>query len=120
MISGRVIPPAGRHDRQIPRDVCCNAMSAHLSQPCGQHADPFDCSDNIMYWAPPFDEYGLIIHDGGRSYIVVEYCPWCGKRLPPSKRDRWFQELEALGVDSPLVDNIPSRYESDAWYRKSS
>ncbi len=46
-------------------------------------------------------------------------CPWCGRRLPDSKRERWFAELEKLGVDSPLVDKLPAPFDSDQWYRES-
>ena len=74
--------------RRSPPDVCCEAMSLHLLQTCEQHADPFDCPDNVIYWSPTFDEFGLIIHDGGSSYILVEHCPWCGKTMPTSKRDQ--------------------------------
>jgi len=27
------------------------------------------------------DDFGLPIHDGGNSYIVINYCPWCGSKL---------------------------------------
>jgi len=76
-------------------------MAAHLSQECDQGEDPFECPDNVIYWSPPFDEYGLIIHDGGASYIVLEHCPWCGTKLPESKRDVWFSELQGLGLHEP-------------------
>ena len=32
--------------------------------------------------------YGLIIHDGGTSAVTIQFCPWCGSKLPASKRDR--------------------------------
>lgn len=24
-------------------------------------------------------EYGVPVRDGGSSYLVIEYCPWCGR-----------------------------------------
>jgi hypothetical protein len=45
-----------------------------------------------MCYHPTFDEYGIIVHDGGPSFVVIAYCPWCGVGLPESKRDRWFTE----------------------------
>jgi len=119
MTEGRRIPPSGDHARRIPPDVCCTRMAARLSEQCGRHADPFDCPDNVIYWSAPFDEYGLIVHDGGTSYLLVEYCPWCGRRLPESKRDRWFDELERLGIKNPSLDDAQEPYASDAWYRKA-
>jgi len=94
-------------------------MAAHLSQECDQGEDPFECPDNVIYWSPPFDEYGLIIHDGGASYMVLEHCPWCGTKLPESKRDVWFSELQGLGFTSPLSEDVPEPYTTDAWYRRS-
>jgi hypothetical protein len=64
------------------------------------------------------DEYGLIIHDGGKSVQVITFCPWCGTRFPPSRRHQWFDELKAQGVD-PLGDQVPERYLSDKWYRSA-
>jgi hypothetical protein len=92
-------------------------MEATLSQTCPQHDDPFECPDNLMYWSPPLDEYGLIVHDGGASYVLVAACPWCGRKLPDSKREQWFDELEKLGYESPLVDEVPTPFDSDRWYR---
>ena len=78
--------------------------------------DSFD-SDDIIYYAPKFDEYGIVIHDSGESYIKIEYCPWCGKKLPESKRDLWFNELEKLGIDNPLETDIPDDFSSDKWWK---
>lgn len=30
--------------------------------------------------------YGIPIHDGGTSVIVIKYCPWCGQQLPKPKK----------------------------------
>ena len=73
--------------------------------------------DNIIYYTPRFDEYGIIIHDQGKSYIVISYCPWCGRKLPASKRDRWFDELEKMGIDDPFDADIPQEYNTDKWWK---
>jgi hypothetical protein len=67
---------------------CCDAMTRAVNQLCGEHDDPFDCADKLIYYSPRADEYGIIIHDGGSSFSVIAYCPWCGAKLPESKRDR--------------------------------
>lgn len=81
---------------------------------CAQHASPHAYPDAFIVYDPRFGEYGLIIHDGGRSSVSIAFCPWCGTRLPASLRDRWFEEMEALGVD-PWSDDIPEAYRSGAW-----
>lgn len=62
-------------------------------------------------WDPRFDEYWI---PAGGARQCLFYCPWCGEKLPPSQRDRWFDELEARGFD-PLADEIPEAYRSSAW-----
>jgi hypothetical protein len=68
------------------RQHCCERMEEGLKLDCSQHADEFECPDSLVYYADRSNEYGLIVHDGGTSYIVIRYCPWCGAKLPESKR----------------------------------
>ena len=89
---------------------CCDEMEKKLAWHCNMHADPFDCPDCLVLYNEKFDEYGLVIHDGGSSVLQIHYCPWCGRRLPESKRDRWFGELAALGFDEPSEQDIPEQY----------
>ncbi len=99
-------------------EYCCQMMRNQVEHQCDQHPNPFACPDNLIYYAPKFDEYGIIVHDGGSSFISIEFCPWCGKKLPESKRDRWFEKLEGLGFDDPFSQSIPEEYQSNAWYVK--
>ncbi|GAB5407534.1 MAG: hypothetical protein Aurels2KO_57650 [Aureliella sp.] len=92
-------------------------MGRQLNYQCDQHSDLRDCADVVVLYFPHFDEFGLPIRDGGASSLAMHYCPWCGTKLPPSKRDLWFDTLESLGVDSPLTDDIPAEYRTDAWWR---
>ena len=92
-------------------------MRNQLQFSCNVHASPSECPDVFVSYSPEFDEYGLIVHDGGASSVSIHFCPWCGTKLPNSLRVRWFEELEALGFDDPMVQSIPEKYKSDAWYR---
>lgn len=95
---------------------CCEDMKRHTGKMCDEHDDPYECPDYVISYSETFDEYGLIIHDGGPSSYDINFCPFCGSKLPESKRDQWFDELEALGFDSPLFDDdIPEKYKSGAW-----
>lgn len=91
---------------------CCEAMTQALAFDCAQHADPFECADGLMVYNEVLDEYGLPVHDGGASYVLVAICPWCGARLPESQRDRWFEETEAKGFTD---DTLPPEYRTGAW-----
>lgn len=78
----------------------------------GGHMDRHPQNDwrSVRYDAR-FDEYWI---PAGGARQCLFYCPWCGEILPPSQRDRWFDELEAAGLD-PLSDPIPPAYRSAAW-----
>ncbi len=60
---------------------CCESMKYHCEFKCEVHNDPFDCPDRIIYFSEETNEYGIIIHDGGSSWISIKYCPWCGSQL---------------------------------------
>lgn len=99
------------------RRHCCQSMAEMLNDHCEQHSDPFECPDRLIFYSAKFDEYGIIIHDAGSAYSKIEFCPWCGAKLPDSKRDRWFAELEQLGLQHPADEDIPAPYLTDAWYQ---
>ncbi|WP_439654229.1 DUF6980 family protein [Streptacidiphilus anmyonensis] len=42
------------------------------------------CPDALIRFSAKFWEHGLIVHDGGASSMVIDFCPWCGQRLPES------------------------------------
>jgi len=91
---------------------CCEAMASALAFDCAQHADPFECADHLLVYNEVLDEIGLIVHDGGASYVVIGFCPWCGSKQPESQRDRWYDEIEAKGIGE---DDLPPEYASAAW-----
>jgi hypothetical protein len=92
-------------------------MERQITFECPDHNDRHECPDALLKYSARFDEYGLIIHDGGTSVRLIDFCPWCGTKLPCSKRDRWFEELEALGFREPGEEDIPERFVTDAWWR---
>ncbi len=113
------LSPSGNTFTSGARVHCCNRMSLALGHTCSLHPDPYDCPDSLIAYAPTFDEYGLIIHDGGPSYLRITHCPWCGSRLPESKRDRYFDRLAELGLDDTPAENLPEHFKSDAWWQSA-
>lgn len=95
---------------------CCEYMNENVLD----LYNSIDKSDEnkVVYFCPSVREYGIPVRESNpSSYIVIEFCPWCGKRLPTSKRDEWFDELEGLGYDDPFIQEIPSKYKTDEWYK---
>jgi hypothetical protein len=67
--------------RQISVSVhCCDRMDYGLSPKCDIHGARADCPDALV--AVVEGGYGLLIHDGGSSVIEINFCPWCGSKLP--------------------------------------
>lgn len=92
-------------------------MKHYAEFECEMHPDLDDCADAIIRYNPKFDEYGIPIKDGGMSRSTLSFCPYCGVKLPESKRDEWFDRLEAMGVD-PWEDDVPEAFKSDTWWRE--
>ena len=90
--------------------MCCEMMEYFLNN---------NESNKIIQYSDRFDEYGIVIHDGGNSSIIINYCPWCGKELSKSKRDEWFDTLEKLGFINPLEEDIPIEFKSNLWWNKN-
>lgn len=65
---------------------CCEAMKRAITLECDIHKSAFDCPDCLIRYNEKCDEYGLIIHDGGTSVSVINFCPYCGQKLPESQR----------------------------------
>jgi hypothetical protein len=90
-----------------------NASSPHC---CDAMRDNLASGDVAVLYVPKLREYGIRVTDGGSSYVVIDYCPWCGRRLPASLRDEWFHEIERLGLE-PDSASVPARYATDEWWR---
>ncbi len=66
----------------IPTPWFCCELMERWSRPCEQHTDnPMDCPDQLIYFTKTAEVPGIRIHDGGSSFVVIAFCPWCGSRL---------------------------------------
>jgi hypothetical protein len=90
---------------QEPHQESCNAMARALADP-----------DIPIAYLPAFREYGIEYKDGGTSHQLIAFCPWCGSPLPASLRDRWFDAIDALGME-PGDPHIPMQYATERWWR---
>jgi len=98
-------------------DHCCEEMRTGTVLDCEVHTDPQECPDVLVRYVGRYNEYGLPVRDGGESYVVISFCPWCGTRLPKSKRRLWFAELEKQGITDMDDPRLPAAFRSDAWWR---
>ena len=64
---------------------CCEKMRAHLNWACSDHRSALECPDALIGRFGATGRYGLYIHDGGSSFLEIDFCPWCGAPLAAQK-----------------------------------
>ena len=88
---------------------CCLTMDAGLSQ-----------DGAILYYDKQYREYGVDL--GIRGGMLIDYCMFCGKKLPLSVRDEWFEILEKeYGLERPGTGDskkVPKEFLTDEWWKK--
>jgi hypothetical protein len=99
-------------------DECCSIMREQMELCRNSQPNPLDSPDVFLVYVPTLDEYGIPVRDGTRTIRLIQFCPWCGTRLPESKRERWLRELKAIGIEDPLSPDVPEEFKSDEWWRK--
>ena len=94
---------------------CCDMMKRNIFD--GE--EPHPKGSKTIFYSKRFNEYMISLSDDNASGICLIYCPWCGRKLPESKRERWFEKLEQMGVEFSLfdTDRVPLPYLSDVWWK---
>jgi hypothetical protein len=92
---------------------CCKAMEEEINDP-----------RVFLGYASKYREY--FIQTINPSIVRLIYiCPWCGKTLPKSLRNEWFEALEKeYCLDDPWDKKqenlIPEEFKTDEWWKKRS
>jgi hypothetical protein len=89
---------------------CCEEMRRQAEHVCDQHPDRFECPDCLVHYSERFQEYGLIVHDGGSSVVRIRFCPWCGAELPESLRPG--EQKFSPGWDEARVRRLIDHYDN--------
>ena len=63
------------------KKYCCVDMAYYLIEDKVSKNKVEINYDSIITHNLKGNEYGIPIHDGGSSYIQINYCPWCGNKL---------------------------------------
>lgn len=101
-------------EQPFEKEHCCALMAeqANLTYPEAAGA-LLGSTDKRIYWSPLFDEFGLICQPSAEILLIAN-CPFCGTRLPPSQRNKWFAKLGSVGWKN-WGDPIPREFFFHAW-----
>ena len=102
------------------KDFCCENMKSHVFLKCENVvATDGDWDDKPIWYYSKLDEFCIPHPDlvGGffSGVITITHCPWCGKKLPESKRDKWIERLQDMGIN-PFCDCVPDEFMTSEWY----
>jgi hypothetical protein len=95
-------------------DFPCVHMAFHATFQCEDHPELNRCSTATILYNERFDEYAIGSRGGPGDNFGISNCPWCGVKLPDSRRDDWFDTLEKLGID-PVRQDIPIEFQTSKW-----
>jgi hypothetical protein len=100
----------------VPEYHCCVDMAFAISEPS---LTPHQGPNRIIDWIASWNEYRIPVPHDGYASTLIQHCPWCGTRLPPSEQDRWYRVLWDMGIADPGgEDKVPAEFDSDEWWRQ--
>lgn len=84
---------------------CCGRMedySRGCGQPAEQHAgvDGWGCADRMIVRVN--GNPALPLRDGGRSGILIAFCPWCGRKIESLPQDDETLRYLDMSEETPL------------------
>lgn len=114
----------GQRDMKITIEHCCKFITMMLE----------DGRIPIRY-LPIFREYRLMETEESSRFLGyrfpknpflfglnLQYCPWCGRRLPSSLQKEWEDEVLRFDPEASSnmileADNLPERLLGEEWWR---
>lgn len=90
-------------------NACCEQMDFYIAY-----------NEHPILYLNKFREYAIECSfdwDGNGVIQDIQYCPFCGKKLPKSLRTRWYNVLKKLGINDPVDKNIPEEFQDDTWWK---
>ena len=98
-----------KNEKRHVKDHCCHQMTEQVNMHWPNAESPLlGSTDQRIYWSPVFDEYGLICQPSA-EVLDIQHCPFCGQRLPDSRRDAWFERVVPTGWKTwgdPIPDEL--------------
>ena len=103
-------------DRKIEKErnnykgpYCCLTMDAELAK-----------KGTILHYSQRFREYGVKVPKS-TGCMLMDYCMFCGKKLPLSVRDEWYEILEKeYGLEHPDEEDkkkVSKEFWTEEWWK---
>jgi hypothetical protein len=89
---------------------------------CEQLEYAVEADDVPLSYVPEYREWGIDYTDGGTSFLLIQFCPWDGTRLPESLRIEWFRRMrDEFGLDPGGDPDLeyPEEMRSDRWWKEA-
>jgi hypothetical protein len=91
---------------------CCEKMEHRMSK-----------EYTFIEYMPESREYVFNLHGNHEgAHFDMQYCPWCGKKLPESLGEEWCKVIkEDLGVEDVDAEEwakLPEKYKTEQWWRE--
>ena len=86
--------------------ICCDQLSFHINE-----------KEKIISYDPQIRQFSINVSDRVRQ--VIQFCPWCGNKLP----FELSKELSKILFDEMDLDNyedfrMPIEFKTDKWWKK--
>jgi hypothetical protein len=98
-----------KNEKRHVKDHCCRKMTEQVNMHWPEAESPLlGSTDQRIYWSPVFNEYGLICQPSP-ELLRIQHCPFCGQRLPDSRRAAWFERVSDTGWTTwgdPIPDEL--------------
>ncbi len=66
----------------------------------------------------PCDRSYYIESENKKSVYVIEYCPWCGTKLPTYLGGVMVDYILEAGYEGFDDPNLPEEFKTDEWWKK--
>lgn len=101
---------------KLKHEYCCDKMYYYIDPSLKEE-------HNLISYDSESRDYNFILH--GRNlgaYQEINYCPWCGKKLPQSLGEEWCEVIkEEFGLDYVFAqewETLPEKYKTDRWWKE--
>lgn len=98
-------------DGTIPEPQCCRVMATAVAE-----------GDSPVAYEPVFRRWRLLnLYHRMLTDWQIEFCPWCGHRLPGDLGAEWDERIQKLGFTDighySETPELPEDYRTDRWWK---